>query len=161
MAERIQVELVDDIDGSRAQQTVTFALDGVAYEIDLSERHAQQLRAVFARYIERARTAEQTSRKTRQQEQEERRARQTNRQLTEQIRGAAQRSRDRMNEQAQAKAAAKQDSSEGGKAEEEFVAQEEEPTLFSQHESSERKTDESADARVPAVSLPHFLSAAD
>lgn len=65
MAERIQVELVDDIDGSPAQHTVTFALDGVTYEIDLSERNAQRLRAVFERYIERARSPQGAPRSTR------------------------------------------------------------------------------------------------
>ena len=73
MAERIQVELVDDIDGSPAQDTVTFALDGVTYEIDLSERHARQLRSTLGRYIERARRAQRAaSKSTKQQESEER-----------------------------------------------------------------------------------------
>ena len=66
MAERIQVELVDDIDGSPAQQTVTFALDGVTYEIDLNDRHAQRLRSVLGRYIERAREAERERERARE-----------------------------------------------------------------------------------------------
>ena len=37
MAQRTQVILVDDIDGSEATQTVTFGIDGVTYEIDLNE----------------------------------------------------------------------------------------------------------------------------
>ncbi|WP_083821859.1 Lsr2 dimerization domain-containing protein [Saccharopolyspora spinosa] len=56
MAERIQVELVDDVDGSPANHTVTFALDGVTYEIDLNDAHAQQLRAVLNRYVKAARS---------------------------------------------------------------------------------------------------------
>ena len=45
MAQKTQVILVDDIDGSAATQTVTFALDGVSYEIDLTDEHAAELRA--------------------------------------------------------------------------------------------------------------------
>jgi hypothetical protein len=55
MAQRVNVVLVDDIDGSDAVETVTFALDGVDYEIDLSEKHADQLRKAFAPYVGHAR----------------------------------------------------------------------------------------------------------
>ncbi|MGP5261376.1 histone-like nucleoid-structuring protein Lsr2 [Brachybacterium paraconglomeratum] len=44
MARKTQVILTDDIDGSDATQTVSFAIDGVAYEIDLNDSHAAQLR---------------------------------------------------------------------------------------------------------------------
>lgn len=44
MARKTRVVLTDDIDGSEANQTVSFALDGVAYEIDLNDIHAKQLR---------------------------------------------------------------------------------------------------------------------
>jgi len=44
MAQKTQVILVDDVDGSEANQTVTFALDGVSYEIDLNDEHAAALR---------------------------------------------------------------------------------------------------------------------
>ena len=37
MAREVQIFLKDDIDGSVADRNVTFALDGVEYEIDLSE----------------------------------------------------------------------------------------------------------------------------
>ena len=40
MAQKTQVILVDDVDGSEANQTVTFALDGVTYEIDLNDELA-------------------------------------------------------------------------------------------------------------------------
>ena|SRR5829696_10472051 len=43
MATRVVTELRDDIDGSRAEQTVRFALDGTEYEIDLSGRNANRL----------------------------------------------------------------------------------------------------------------------
>jgi hypothetical protein len=55
MAQRVNVVLVDDIDGSDAVETVTFALDGVDYEIDLSDKHADQLRKAFAPYVGHAR----------------------------------------------------------------------------------------------------------
>jgi nucleoid-associated protein Lsr2 len=55
MSRRIVTELVDDIDGSPATETVLFALDGVAYEIDLTKRNAAGLRNAFAKYIGAAR----------------------------------------------------------------------------------------------------------
>jgi hypothetical protein len=45
------VVLEDDLDGSKAAETLTFGLDGRAYEIDLSEQHASALRQVLARHI--------------------------------------------------------------------------------------------------------------
>lgn len=51
MAQRVNVVLVDDIDGSEADETVTFGLDGVSYDIDLSDTHASQLRETLALYI--------------------------------------------------------------------------------------------------------------
>ena len=55
MAQRVNVVLVDDIDGSDAAETVSFALDGVDYEIDLSDRHAAELRDAVAVYVGHAR----------------------------------------------------------------------------------------------------------
>ena len=51
MAQRVNVILVDDIDGSEAAETVTFGLDGVQYEIDLSADNADKLRDVLAPYV--------------------------------------------------------------------------------------------------------------
>ena len=51
MAQRVNVVLVDDIDGSDAIETVGFALDGVDYEIDLSENHAGELRDAVSTYV--------------------------------------------------------------------------------------------------------------
>ncbi|MBB5157451.1 histone-like nucleoid-structuring protein Lsr2 [Saccharopolyspora phatthalungensis] len=97
MAEKTMVEFVDDIDGSPAQQTITFALDGVTYEIDLNARHAQHLRSVLEHHTKHGR------RKTaRDAERAERRARETNNDLTAQIRAAAQRTRDHLTAQAAA-----------------------------------------------------------
>jgi hypothetical protein len=57
MAQKVQVLLVDDLDGSEATETVTFGLDGVAYEIDLSSGNAGRLREELAHYVEHARKA--------------------------------------------------------------------------------------------------------
>jgi len=57
MAQKVQVILVDDLDGGEAEETVSFSLDSVAYEIDLSAAHAAQLREAFAPYLEVARRA--------------------------------------------------------------------------------------------------------
>lgn len=51
MAQRINVILVDDLNGKDADETVTFGLDGVDYEIDLAEANAADLRAALATYI--------------------------------------------------------------------------------------------------------------
>lgn len=51
MARREIVVLEDDLDGGTADETVKFALDGVQYEIDLSEKNAQKLRESFADFV--------------------------------------------------------------------------------------------------------------
>ena len=51
MAQRVNVVLVDDIDESEAAETVGFALDGVDYEIDLSDKHAADLRDALALFV--------------------------------------------------------------------------------------------------------------
>lgn len=157
MAERIQVELVDDIDGSPAQQTVTFALDGVTYEIDLSERHAQRLRGLFTRYIERARAPEQeqSAAVAKRQERDERDARQVNRQLTEQIRGAAQRSKERVSKQKDPEPAA-----ESAAEEPASPVERPEPDRTVSEQRSE-PVDDRQNSAVPSVSLPQFSSAVD
>ena len=55
MAQKIQTLFIDDIDGSEAEGTVRFGLDGTEYEIDLSKKHAQALRKSLGRYVEAAR----------------------------------------------------------------------------------------------------------
>jgi hypothetical protein len=51
MARKVEVKLLDDIDGTTADETVRFAVDGTNYEIDLSTKHADQLRSSLAQYI--------------------------------------------------------------------------------------------------------------
>ena len=55
MAQKVQTLFVDDIDGSAADGTVRFGLDGTGYEIDLNSEHAQALRDALARYVSAAR----------------------------------------------------------------------------------------------------------
>ena len=57
MAQRVSIVLEDDIDGSDADETVTFALDGVTYEIDLNAKNAAALRDALAPYVGHARRA--------------------------------------------------------------------------------------------------------
>jgi hypothetical protein len=56
MAQKTVVSFIDDLDGeSEAEGTVTFGLDGVEYEIDLTTENAEDLRDIFAPYIAAAR----------------------------------------------------------------------------------------------------------
>jgi hypothetical protein len=55
MAQKVQVLITDDIDGSDGAGSVTFGLDGVTYEIDLSEANASKLRKSLATYVEHGR----------------------------------------------------------------------------------------------------------
>jgi hypothetical protein len=51
VAQRVHIVLEDDLDGSTADETVTFGLDGVSYEIDLSKKNAGKLRDALALYV--------------------------------------------------------------------------------------------------------------
>jgi nucleoid-associated protein Lsr2 len=51
MARTVQIHLLDDIDGTSADETVKFSLDGTLYEIDLNAEHSEQFRKTIARYI--------------------------------------------------------------------------------------------------------------
>jgi hypothetical protein len=53
--QKVQTLFIDDIDGSAAEGTVRFGLDGTEYEIDLNAEHAQQLRDALAAYVKAAR----------------------------------------------------------------------------------------------------------
>jgi hypothetical protein len=57
MAQKIQTLVIDDLDGSEADGTVRFGLDGTDYEIDLNTEHANELRDALARYVNAARRA--------------------------------------------------------------------------------------------------------
>ena len=55
MAQKVQIILEDDLDGTEASETVSFALDGTSYEIDLTAENAAEMRDAFARYVGHAR----------------------------------------------------------------------------------------------------------
>lgn len=57
MAQKVQITLVDDIDGSEATETIRFALDGTGYEIDLNDNHAAELRDALEKYTRAGRRA--------------------------------------------------------------------------------------------------------
>jgi hypothetical protein len=51
MAQRVLTSFIDDLDGSEADGTIQFGLDGKPLEIDLSAANAARLRDVLAPYI--------------------------------------------------------------------------------------------------------------
>jgi hypothetical protein len=55
VAQKVQIRLIDDFDGSEADGTVRFGLDGTEYEIELNAEHARALRDSLARYVGAAR----------------------------------------------------------------------------------------------------------
>lgn len=65
MAQKVNIVLVDDIDGSEASETVSFGLDGTSYEIDLNDENAAALRDALASYIGHGRKAGGSSRRGR------------------------------------------------------------------------------------------------
>lgn len=55
MAQKVQVLLVDDVDGGEAAETLSFSFAGTDYEIDLSEKNADEFRAQMSKWVESAR----------------------------------------------------------------------------------------------------------
>ena len=51
MAQKVNIVLVDDLDGADATETVSFGLDGASYEIDLNDKNAATLREALAGYV--------------------------------------------------------------------------------------------------------------
>lgn len=64
MAKKVITQLIDDIDGKDADETVTFALDGTTYELDLSAKNADKFRGLFQDYIAAGRKVGKTGRRT-------------------------------------------------------------------------------------------------
>jgi hypothetical protein len=63
VAQKIQTLFIDDLDGSAAEGTVRFGLDGTDYEIDLNAEHAKNMREALARYVDAARGVGGSARK--------------------------------------------------------------------------------------------------
>lgn len=55
MAQKVNIVLVDDLDGTEATETVSFGLDGTTYEIDLNDANAASLREALSGYVGHAR----------------------------------------------------------------------------------------------------------
>lgn len=56
MAQTVIVRLTDDLDGTHADETISFALDDKTYQIDLNKKNAAALRKAFSPYIEKGRS---------------------------------------------------------------------------------------------------------
>lgn len=65
MAKRVITTLEDDLDGSEANETITFSIDGAEYEIDLNDAHANELRGAMNKYTSVARKTSGRARPTR------------------------------------------------------------------------------------------------
>jgi hypothetical protein len=65
VAQKVLVELVDDIDGTEAVETIKFGIDGQQYEIDLSNTHAKQMRKMLDKYASKGRKIKQQRRRRR------------------------------------------------------------------------------------------------
>lgn len=65
MAQKVNIVLVDDLDGTEATETVTFGLDGTTYEIDLNDANAAALREAMSGYVGHARKVTGGGRRTR------------------------------------------------------------------------------------------------
>ena len=50
MAQRVEIQIIDDLDGGRGDETVLFSYEGKQYEIDLSSKNAKKLRDTLGRY---------------------------------------------------------------------------------------------------------------
>ena len=64
MAQRVQVLVTDDLDGGTADETLSFGLDGRAYEIDLNAKNAAKVRKLLASYIAAGRRVGRVPRQT-------------------------------------------------------------------------------------------------
>ena len=64
MAQKVQIHLIDDLNGEEAQETVRFGLDGTEYEIDLTGDNTHNLRSALGEYVDKARKANTGGRKS-------------------------------------------------------------------------------------------------
>ncbi len=61
MAQKVIRQFIDDIDGSEAERTFTFAVDGTHYEIDLSSENIKEFNEAIAGFVESARKVKASS----------------------------------------------------------------------------------------------------
>ncbi|MFN2606335.1 MAG: Lsr2 family protein [Acidimicrobiales bacterium] len=62
MAEKVTVELVDDLDGSAAEETIQFSVNGSAYRIDVSKKNSDAFWKALKPYIDAAQPATSSAR---------------------------------------------------------------------------------------------------
>jgi hypothetical protein len=55
MARKVHVQLIDDLSGEDADESIRFSLEGADYEIDLTADHATELRGILEKYVAHAR----------------------------------------------------------------------------------------------------------
>jgi hypothetical protein len=55
LAQKVTVALIDDLDGDVGSETVSFGLDGKRYDIDLSQKNADELRELLSDFVTAAR----------------------------------------------------------------------------------------------------------
>ncbi|MFJ4895742.1 Lsr2 family protein [Streptomyces sp. NPDC088788] len=60
MAQHTITQLLDDLDGSAAAETIVFSIDGKSYEIDLNEKNASKLRKALEPYVDKGRKTSRT-----------------------------------------------------------------------------------------------------
>jgi hypothetical protein len=54
-------ELIDDLDGGEASETLMFGVDGTMYEIDLNDKNVRKFRRAVEPFVENARKAKRSS----------------------------------------------------------------------------------------------------
>ncbi|KIH97216.1 hypothetical protein LP52_20410 [Streptomonospora alba] len=60
MSRKVEVLLVDDLDGGTAEESVEFGIDGKSYQIDLSSENAKELRETLSPFLQGARKVPQS-----------------------------------------------------------------------------------------------------
>jgi hypothetical protein len=64
VAQKVETVFIDDLDGSKADTTIRFGLDGSDFEIDLNTTHADEFRKTAERYIEAGRKVSSGARRS-------------------------------------------------------------------------------------------------
>jgi hypothetical protein len=107
MAQKVIREFVDDIDGSEAERTFTFAVDGTHYEIDLSTQNIKEFHEAIAGFVESARKVK-ASGSSRQARKASTRASSRSREQTQAVREWARQQGHRVNDRGRIPAAIQQ-----------------------------------------------------
>jgi len=63
MSRKVEVLLIDDLDGGSADESIEFGIDGKNYQIDLSSANAKRLRETLSPYLSGGRKTSQVARR--------------------------------------------------------------------------------------------------